>query len=367
MIAFSGIVVILFPLLILSTLVVLWLIVGVRNTDKPSCRKCGESLALFEEHLVKCPGCHGDLLKKRAVRFSGRRRPLALRLLSCVVVLPTLGIIALLTVFALGIVTPGSIQRMFNPTQISGSITFTNALHLSTDELLVNLKKFPNGPWGWSELHDRMEADPPSDEKMIAIIDTMSDAVTVLNANALANPNLSSPGYDCGRVLHKAIRQLGYGHVRVQEFLNAYLTEPNTCPLITVTKNSLHLNFNPKRIAQSEKPPVNLIKNLFRNNVDEELINNSIRIDGKDIPRTVGKRVAWQRQAISNLSINKKYLPDSALEPGTHTIELTRTAMIHPPGLSKRLEPKDWPSNVVMKTATFECEYTVKEPPARNP
>lgn len=350
-----------FPLLVLVVIALMWLILGVRKTDQPTCRACGVLLVNFGSPFEKCPDCGCDTTRARAVRFRGRRRPLGLWALAVLLILPVAGIGYLIVAVATGTVTPGTIQRVVNPAPITGPLTPTQAQGLSTKELLDVLGTYPEGPWGWQELRERLGKETPTDERMLAVLDSVSVAMDTLNG--LQNP--SDPGYDCGRTFRLAKKHLGYGHPRVQKFIKTYLPAPSGCPQVRV-------------LTHSSKPILQLMSQtsvttsagsvLFRSHSSNLLdrYTKAIRIDETDVPQMYNGKRNWGHQH-GNQMLQADTLPAHAFEPGKHTLEIDLMRVLLPEEVSTGLSQDLWPSNTVIKSATITCEYTIKEPPKGSP
>lgn len=353
-----------FPLLLLTALTLLWLVLGLRNASNPTCRTCGESLTRIGDAPTACPSCSCKLDTPRSVRFRGRRRPLGLWLLAAVVFLPTAFMGTIFILLISGTVRPSTLEHMVSPTPINGPVSTRQAEALSNEELLEALSTYPDGPWGWSELHDRMRMDPPSDEEMIEVINTVDAAILVLLKNT--NNAMGGPGYDCGRSLNIAINQLGYGHPRVQELLRSHLSTPTVCPTVLVEPTRLQLQNLPTSRKMGQINVGNAL-HYFAGELDEQYITTAIRIDDENIAMDSDGRRVWNPRGFRSIYLRNRYLPEKALEPGTHTLELDRTVVILPDGVSSRLKQAYWPKNVIKHSDTIVCEYTVEEPPTENP
>ena len=349
--------------LMAALLVLVWLALGVRISSNPTCRACGASLALLGEPPSACPSCARSLEKSRSVRFRGRRRPLGLWVLATVIFLPAAGLLTIFILLLTGTVRPSTLEQMVNPTPINGPISYRQAQGLSTEKLLRTLQTYPDGPWGWSELHERMRANTPGDQEMIEVINTIDAAIPALaknTKNAGANP-----GYDCGQTLLMATNQLGYNHPRVQEFLRAHLSMPTHCPTINVRSSLLQLYNLPSPFDRNQ-PAIGSALHHFAGVLENAVTTTAVRIDGKEIPQRLNGRIVWNPRGSNSIGIRKRYVPE-AFEPGTHKIELDRTVAILPDGVSQDLKQEFWPKNVITSSCTIACESTVEDPSTVDP
>jgi hypothetical protein len=242
---------------------------------------------------------------------------------------------------------------------ISGDLTPGQARGLSTDDLIDTLGTYPGGPWGWQELRERVENEPPNDERMLAVLDTISDAMATINAQ----PNPNAPDYDCGRAFKHAMDHLGYAHPRVQKFLNAHMTTPSGCPTVTVqTSNKPYLYL--AMPAPVFTQPWSVLTQVFQTTTYNG--TTAIRIDGIDVPQRSNAKQNWHVNSYSQHALGGHALPANAMEPGTHTLEIDVFNAVLPDEVSG-LDRDLWPSTTVIKSATIECDYTIKEPATATP
>lgn len=337
------------PILLVLISIMLVLVLGLRNGGEPSCRACGESIAHFGEPFTSCPSCEVALTSPRAYRFRGRRRPLRLWLVCGGIALPILLLLSSMTAIAFGTVSPRTVQVAFTPPSvITGPITFQQATSLSTDDLLDTLRTNAS-PFGWMELQNRLNNSAEPNEK------------DLLKALDVADEALKTPAGDPATVWNemrwlpmKALEHFGAGNPQVALFLRTHCLKPPQCPDVHAGKD---LRLDLSKVRSSVSGGIQ-----FWGRLQTTSILTKIEIDNQLVPERNAEGVRTYSGTVILPTLAKKYLPASALNPGTHELKLEIRSAILPPGVSRTIPPAQWPASTLQSISTITCSYTVEAP-----
>ena len=338
------------PILLVLISTVLVLVLGLRNGGEPSCRACGESIAHFGEPFTSCPSCEVALTSPRAYRFRGRRRPLRLWLVCGGIALPTLLLLSSMTAITFGMVSPRTVQAVFTPPSvITGPITFRQATNLSTDDLLDTLRTNAS-MYGWMELQTRLNnsAEPNEKELLLKALDVADEAIKT---------STGDPQYVWNEIRwlpDQAIQHFGLNNPQVALFMRTHCLKPPQCPDVQAGKD---LRIDLSKVRSSVSGGIQLWGRLQTTST-----LTKIEIDNQLVPERNAEGARTYNGTVILPTLTKKYLPASALNPGTHELKLEIHSAILPPGVSRTIPPAQWPASALQSISTITCSYTVEAP-----
>ena len=327
--------------------IVLVLVLGLRNGGDPSCRACGESIAHFGEPYTACPSCEVALTSPRAYRFRGRRRPLWLWLVCSGIALPILLLLSSMTAMTFGAVSPRTVQAVFTPPSvITGPITFRQATNLSTDDLLDTLRTNAS-MYGWMELQTRLNnSAEPNEKDFLKALDVVDEAIKTATGDPQTVWN------DIRWLPDQAVQHFGLNNPQVALFMRTHCLKPPQCPDVHAGKD---LRIDLSKVRSSVSGGIQLWGRLQTTS-----ILTKIEIDNQLVPEQNAEGVRTYNGAVILPTLAKKYLPASALNPGTHELKLEIHSAILPSGVSRTIPPEQWPTSALQSISTITCSYTVE-------
>ena len=138
--------------------------------------------------------------------------------------------------------------------------------------------------------------------------------------------------------------------------------EPKTPPKVTYTGTNLTIQQQAGYNINVDDDGIGWILNThYRGSLDVQIVTMAIRIDGIDFPPVgVDGKNNWYKRNSTNF-IRSHRLPEHALQPGQHTIELDMRQVVAPVSLSQFVAPEKWPTNLVATEATHQTTFTVPE------